>query len=58
MHAQEMSPEVMREHIDLYVNSFSRDMGMEGRNAILKMLKVQAAAQNRPQTIPSDLFLP
>ena len=33
-HAQSMEEEVMRKHIDLYVNDYSRDMGNAGRNAI------------------------
>jgi 1,4-dihydroxy-6-naphthoate synthase len=33
-HAQEMSEAVMRQHIDLYVNDFSTDMGITGKNAI------------------------
>ena len=33
-HSQEMSEQVMRQHIDLYVNDFSIDMGDVGRTAI------------------------
>ncbi len=33
-HAQEMSAEVMRKHIDLYVNQFSVDLGETGCNAV------------------------
>ncbi len=33
-HAQEIDPEVCRQHIALYVNEFSRDLGSEGRAAI------------------------
>lgn len=33
-HAQEMSPDVRRRHIELYVNEFSRDLGAEGRAAV------------------------
>ncbi|HET9746840.1 MAG TPA: 1,4-dihydroxy-6-naphthoate synthase [Chitinophagaceae bacterium] len=33
-HSQEMSQEVMRQHIDLYVNDFSIDLGNEGKIAI------------------------
>ncbi|HEB75354.1 MAG TPA: 1,4-dihydroxy-6-naphthoate synthase [Nitrospirae bacterium] len=34
MHAQEMSDEVVRRHIALYVNEFSSDVGREGRLAV------------------------
>ncbi len=33
-HAQELSDEVTKQHIDLYVNSFSEDLGKEGRTAV------------------------
>ncbi|MGZ4042393.1 MAG: 1,4-dihydroxy-6-naphthoate synthase [Bacteroidia bacterium] len=33
-HAQEMSEEVMKKHIALYVNKFSIDLGEEGRKAV------------------------
>jgi 1,4-dihydroxy-6-naphthoate synthase len=34
LHAQEMSDEVMRKHINLYVNDFSADLGEVGKNAV------------------------
>jgi 1,4-dihydroxy-6-naphthoate synthase len=39
-HAQEMEEKVMRQHIDLYVNNYSLDLGIEGRAAIKKFLEV------------------
>jgi 1,4-dihydroxy-6-naphthoate synthase len=36
-HSQEMSEQVMRQHIDLYVNDFSIDMGDTGRKAIQQL---------------------
>jgi 1,4-dihydroxy-6-naphthoate synthase len=33
-HAQEMSEDVMRQHIQLYVNDYSIDLGREGRRAV------------------------
>lgn len=33
-HAQEMDESVMRQHIDLYVNDFSLDLGSEGKAAV------------------------
>ncbi len=35
--AQEMSPEVMQKHIDLYVNQYSLDLGTNGQQAIKYM---------------------
>jgi 1,4-dihydroxy-6-naphthoate synthase len=37
IHAQEMDEGVMRQHIDLYVNDFTLDLGPEGRRAIQKL---------------------
>lgn len=39
-HAQEMEEKVMRQHIDLYVNNYSLELGSEGRAAIQKFLSV------------------
>jgi 1,4-dihydroxy-6-naphthoate synthase len=39
-HSQEMSEQVMRQHIDLYVNDFSMDMGTTGKKAIAQLEKV------------------
>ncbi len=39
-HAQEMSEDVMRRHIDLYVNNYSIDLAEEGRNAVRKIIEV------------------
>lgn len=38
-HAQEMSEEVMKKHIGLYVNEFSIDLGTKGQEAIELMFK-------------------
>jgi 1,4-dihydroxy-6-naphthoate synthase len=37
--AQEMSEEVMRKHIDLYVNDFTISLQAEGKEAIVQLLK-------------------
>ncbi|MBL0385167.1 1,4-dihydroxy-6-naphthoate synthase [Tumebacillus sp. ITR2] len=37
-HAQELSPEVAQQHIDLYVNEFTRDLGDKGYEAITGLL--------------------
>ncbi len=39
-HSQEMSEQVMRQHIDLYVNDFSINMGADGKKAIAQLEKV------------------
>ncbi len=40
IHAQEMSDEVMQQHIKLYVNDFSIDLGERGRDAVEHLFKV------------------
>ena len=40
VHSQEMSEEVMRKHIDLYVNEYSIDLGQTGIDAVKKLLDV------------------
>jgi 1,4-dihydroxy-6-naphthoate synthase len=42
-HAQEMSEDVMRRHIELYVNDYSIDLGTDGRRAV-ELLFERAAA--------------
>ena len=39
-HAQEMDPEVMKSHIDLYVNGYSLDLGTKGHEAVEKRVHV------------------
>jgi 1,4-dihydroxy-6-naphthoate synthase len=45
-HSQEMEQDVMRKHIDLYVNDFSLELKMEGKNAILKLLDISTTNQH------------
>ena len=56
-HAQEMSESVMRQHIDLYVNEYSLDLGDMGKNAILKLLEnhpIQSSANSKNM---EDIFV-
>jgi 1,4-dihydroxy-6-naphthoate synthase len=39
-HAQEMSESVMRQHINLYVNDYSLQLGEQGKKAVNKLLEV------------------
>lgn len=39
-HAQEMDADVMKQHVDLYVNQYSSDLGEEGKNAITQMFNL------------------
>jgi len=55
-HAQEMSEEVMYQHIDLYVNEYSVDLGSEGRRAV-ELLFDKARALGVIPSIKQPLFL-
>jgi 1,4-dihydroxy-6-naphthoate synthase len=55
-HAQEMDDAVMYKHIDLYVNEYSVDLGIEGRRAV----EVLFERAHRAQIIPpldTELFV-
>jgi 1,4-dihydroxy-6-naphthoate synthase len=41
-YSQEMSEDVMRKHIDLYVNNYSLELGESGEKAVLKLMDVYA----------------
>ncbi len=43
-HAQEMNEAVMKQHIDLYVNDFSLQLGVHGHAAVNKLLQVYNGA--------------
>jgi len=55
-HAQEMSEEVMYKHIDLYVNKYSVDLGVEGKKAI-KLMFDTALEKNIIPEFNEDIFL-
>jgi len=54
-HAQEMDPKVAQAHIELYVNSFSYDLGEEGYAAVTSFLDRAARAGLVPQVNPAQL---
>jgi 1,4-dihydroxy-6-naphthoate synthase len=58
-HSQSMSEDVMRQHIDLYVNDYSLDLGKEGKHAIGELQKVFSRQQPTAKTSLSstELFL-
>lgn len=48
-HAQEMDPQVAQQHIDLYVNEFTADLGDSGYGAVLTLLQRAAETGLVPQ---------
>ncbi len=49
-HAQELDTEVVRSHIDLYVNDYSIDMGDEGREAVAHFIQRGRGAGALPES--------
>jgi 1,4-dihydroxy-6-naphthoate synthase len=57
-HSQEMDEDVMRKHIDLYVNEYSIDLGEKGKSAIHQLLKVYQNQHANPFTVSKeDIFI-
>ena len=56
MHSQEMDDSVVRQHIDLYVNHYSLELGEEGRRAIVRLLEL-AHERGLVSPLPASLFL-
>ena len=54
-HAQAMDKEVMRQHIELYVNDFSIELGQAGKTAIKKFFEVYQKRQATEKNI--DIFM-
>ncbi len=55
-HSQAMSEEVMRQHIDLYVNNYSLDLGEDGKKSIGVLQEVFLASSKKPKN-DTALFL-
>ncbi len=55
-YAQEMEESVMMNHINLYVNEFSRDLGVLGRSAIDKLFD-KALQQERIESLPLEDYI-
>ena len=51
-----MSPDVMQQHIDLYVNNYSLDLGKDGKFAIETLHDVFVRS-NKADTANEPLFL-
>ncbi|PLX44431.1 MAG: 1,4-dihydroxy-6-naphthoate synthase [Deltaproteobacteria bacterium] len=56
-HSQELSEEVVKSHIGLYVNEFSRDLGEEGEGAVLELMRRQRDLALIPQ-FAGEIFPP
>lgn len=55
-HSQEMEEEVMRQHVELYVNKYSIDLGTEGKEAITQMFNLAQQKEIIPP-ITKSIFI-
>ncbi len=55
-HAREMEEAVIKKHIGLYVNAFTKDLGEEGKKAIEKLYKEACRAGVTP-SVPQNIFI-
>ena len=58
-HSQTMSQDVMRQHIELYVNNFSMNLGDEGKKAISVLLETffKLHSSGKSFHLPTEIFL-
>ncbi len=56
-HSQEMEESVMRQHIDLYVNNYSLNLGNDGKAAVQKFLDIYTAGKNTTTPALADIFI-
>lgn len=56
-HAQEMQEDVMRKHIDLYVNNYSIELGPQGKEAIKKLYTVYHRLKGANAATGNGLFI-
>ena len=56
-HSQEMNEDVMRKHIDLYVNEYSVNLGSEGIEAVKMLLEVHASLNTASEKLPPDFMV-
>ena len=55
-HSQEMEENVMRQHIDLYVNNYSIDIGVDGKKAVSEFLHMYKSS-NPVSSIEYNVFI-
>ena len=55
-HSQEMDEKVMMQHVELYVNKYSIDLGAEGKNAISQMFNLAQEKGIIPQ-LTNEIFV-
>ncbi|MCL2727403.1 MAG: 1,4-dihydroxy-6-naphthoate synthase [Bacteroidales bacterium] len=57
-HARELEPTVVHNHIKLFVNHHTLDLGERGQMAVIALCKLIASQQNGPDIDWTDIFVP
>ena len=56
-YSQELSEDVIRKHIDLYVNEYTSNLGTEGKSAVKKLLEVYKKIHPGTTFLINEIFL-
>ncbi len=56
-HSQEMEEDVMRKHIDLYVNKYSINLGEDGKKAVQEFLNIYQSINSSAPKSTQNIFL-
>ncbi len=56
-HSQEMEEDILRKHIDLYVNDYSLDLGVKGKTAIVQLLSIYQKINSSSKKTFESIFL-
>jgi len=57
IHSQEMNEDVMRQHINLYVNDYSLALGNDGKKAVIKLLEVYHRLHPEIEISTAEIFV-
>jgi 1,4-dihydroxy-6-naphthoate synthase len=55
-HSQELSEQIMRQHIDLYVNNYSIALGEDGKKTVLKLVEIYHELHPLVNTKMNEIF--
>ncbi|MEQ1553302.1 MAG: 1,4-dihydroxy-6-naphthoate synthase [Ferruginibacter sp.] len=57
-HAQEMNEDIMRKHIDLYVNNYTLNLGKDGIAAVEMLLQIFANMRGKKNELQQNFLIP
>jgi len=56
-HSQEMEESVMRQHINLYVNDYTKNLGNKGRAAVMELLNIYKSLHPSAKWNAAEIFM-